>query len=159
MTGVLVTQIVWTENMNDVFTENSDGIFIVMETPTQTISFEVVEGNVVYRGIGALHDPEYEDCKREGNITLPEYFAPQSTPYKITLYPSEAFYAGYATENPTYATIGAICVMIFTVLMFVTYDCLVRREFNAKHELLKAKRHFMRYVSHEVRTPLNSVCT
>jgi len=48
--------------------------------------------------------------------------------------------------------------MIFTVLMFMAYDFLVRREFSAKHELLKAKRHFMRYVSHEVRTPLNSVC-
>ena len=29
---------------------------------------------------------------------------------------------------------------------------------STKQELSKAKRHFMRYVSHEVRTPLNSVC-
>jgi len=64
----------------------------------------------------------------------------------------------YSTKNPHYATIGAICIMVFTVLMFLVYDLLVRREFSAKKELLKAKRHFMRYVSHEVRTPLNSVC-
>eukprot|EP00536_Pseudo-nitzschia_multiseries_P006328 jgi/Psemu1/255303/estExt_Genewise1Plus.C_1330004 len=64
----------------------------------------------------------------------------------------------YRTKNPKFATIGAICVMFFTVLMFLAYDFLVRREFSAKAELLKAKRHFMRYVSHEVRTPLNSVC-
>ena len=158
MTGVLVTQIVWTENMNDVFTDNSDGVYIVMDTPTQTVTFQVVGGNVVYQGIGDLHDTKHENCARVGNVTLSEYFAPQSTPYTITLYPSEAFYAGFATKNPTYATIGAICVMLFTVLMFMAYDFLVRREFNAKHELLKAKRHFMRYVSHEVRTPLNSVC-
>ena len=56
-----------------------------------------------------------------------------------------------------------MCIMgtaitVFTVFMFVAYDSLFRREFSAKQELLRAKRHFMRYVSHEVRTPLNSVC-
>lgn len=29
---------------------------------------------------------------------------------------------------------------------------------RAKQDLLKAKRHFMRFISHKVRTPLNSVC-
>ncbi len=158
MTGVLVTSIVWTENMNDVFTENVDGVDIVMSTPTQVVSFRVEKGAVIFKGIGDFHDPAYDEFKREGNVTLPEYFAPESVPYTIAIYPSDTLIDMYATKNPRYATIGAICVMIFTVLMFVAYDFLVRREFNAKHELLKAKRHFMRYVSHEVRTPLNSVC-
>ena len=158
MTGVLVTSIVWSETMNDVFADNIDGIDIVIATPTQIVSFRVVKGDVIYQGEGDWHDPAYDEFKQEGNITIPEYFAPQSTPYKITLYPSGTLIEMYSTKNPYYATIGAVCVMIFTVLMFAAYDFLVRREFNAKHELLKAKRHFMRYVSHEVRTPLNSVC-
>lgn len=37
------------------------------------------------------------------------------------------------------------------------YDFYVRRAFLAKDDLLEAKREFMRFVSHEVRTPMNSV--
>jgi len=158
MVGVLVTAIVWTENMVDVFADNIDGIDLVLSTPTQQVSFRVNKGVVTYQGIGDLHDPAYDEQKQEGDVTLPGYFANQSVHYTIALYPSDTLYEMYSTKNPYYATVGAICVMVFTVCMFIAYDCLVRREFNAKHELLKAKRHFMRYVSHEVRTPLNSVC-
>ncbi|KAL3940762.1 MAG: hypothetical protein SGARI_000848 [Bacillariaceae sp.] len=55
------------------------------------------------------------------------------------------------------ATIGAVCIILVTSLMFLAYDLFVRREFNARKELLEAKRQFCRFVSHEVRTPLNSV--
>jgi len=158
MVGVLVTAIVWTETMVDVFADNIDGIDIVLSTPTQQVSFRVIKGIVTFQGNGDLHDPAYDDQKQEGDVTLPGYFANQSVHYTIALYPSDTLYEMYSTKNPYYATVGAICVMVFTVCMFVAYDCLVRREFSAKHDLLKAKRHFMRYVSHEVRTPLNSVC-
>jgi len=158
MVGVLATSIVWTETMVGVFAKNIDGIDMVLSSPTQQVSYRVIQGVVTYQGIGDLHDPKYDEMKKEGNVTIPGYFASQSTHYTLTLYPSDTVYEIYSTKNPYYATVGAICVMIFTVLMFLAYDCLVRREFSAKHELLKAKRHFMRYVSHEVRTPLNSVC-
>ena len=53
--------------------------------------------------------------------------------------------------------VGALLIVLMTSMIFLTYDCTVRREFNEKQQLLNAKRMFMRYVSHEVRTPLNSV--
>jgi signal transduction histidine kinase/CheY-like chemotaxis protein len=37
------------------------------------------------------------------------------------------------------------------------YDFMVRKEFNTKDNLLESKRKFVRFISHEVRTPLNSV--
>jgi len=158
MVGVLATSIVWTETMAGVFAKNIDGIDIVLSTPTQQVSYRVIKGVVTFQGIGDLHDPKYDAMKKEGNVTIPGYFASQSVHYTMALYPSDVVFEMYSTENPYYATVGAICIMIFTVLMFTAYDCMVRREFSAKHELLRAKRHFMRYVSHEVRTPLNSVC-
>ena len=54
--------------------------------------------------------------------------------------------------------IGTVLVMVFTSLLFVGYDYYVRKEFSAKNQLLEAKRRFVRFVSHEVRTPLNTVC-
>jgi signal transduction histidine kinase len=54
--------------------------------------------------------------------------------------------------------VGAVCIIVFTSLLFFLYDFFVRQEFNEKRSVLEAKRQFVRYVSHEVRTPLNSVC-
>ena len=78
--------------------------------------------------------------------------------YTMTVYPSKDIYRDYRTSNPLFATIG--CVLIITVMAFsfFTFDTCVRREFNAKNDLLEAKRKFVAFVSHEVRTPLNSVC-
>ena len=144
--------------MRSVFSANVDGIDVILSTPTQTVSYTVMKGVVTYTGEGDFHDSKYDHMKHEGFVTTPGNFANQSVPYTIALYPSDTLYEMYATNNPLNAAVGAICVMLFTVLMFLAYDFLVRREFSAKNELLKAKRHFMRYVSHEVRTPLNSVC-
>jgi signal transduction histidine kinase/ActR/RegA family two-component response regulator len=144
--------------MVGVFSANVDGIYVVLSTPTQVVTYLVEKGIPTCLGEGDFHDPQFDSVKREGIITSIGRFANASVPYTLTLYPSEKLYEMYSTGNPRIAAMGTVCIMIFTVLMFVAYDCLVRREFNAKQELLKAKRHFMRYVSHEVRTPLNSVC-
>jgi signal transduction histidine kinase len=46
----------------------------------------------------------------------------------------------------------------FTSLLFILYGFFVRQEFNVKRSVLEAKRNFVQFVSHEVRTPLNAVC-
>ena len=84
-------------------------------------------------------------------------YTANSPMYELDLYPSDDFYRSYGTSNPTIATIGAIATIALTSLCFGLYDFFVRREFLAKKNLLEAKRQFMRFVSHEVRTPLNSV--
>jgi len=158
MVGVLVTSINWYEIFYNIFSESDDGIDIILSTPYQEVTYRVIAGNPVYQGPGDLHDRKYDHMIIDGEITPSECFANQSIMYTISFYPSDDLFEMHSTKNPYYATVGAICIMIFTVVMFLAYDFLVRREFNAKYELLKAKRHFMRYVSHEVRTPLNSVC-
>jgi signal transduction histidine kinase len=47
---------------------------------------------------------------------------------------------------------------MFTSILFMMYDFFVRQEFHAKQAVIEAKRRFVRFVSHEVRTPLNAVC-
>ena len=55
------------------------------------------------------------------------------------------------------ASLGAIFIILFMSTLFYLYDRCVRKEFDARKELFDAKRQFVRFVSHEVRTPLNSV--
>jgi signal transduction histidine kinase/CheY-like chemotaxis protein len=109
-------------------------------------------------GEGDLHQTSYDKYRRFCSLTATGLYTENSPTYKLSLYPNDELYAVYSTNNPTVATIGAVCIILITSMVFFLYDFFVRREFHAKKELLRAKRQFMRFVSHEVRTPLNSVC-
>eukprot|EP00977_Amphora_coffeiformis_P024285 scaffold15349_cov89-Amphora_coffeaeformis.AAC.1 len=76
----------------------------------------------------------------------------------MTLYPNRDFFGMYSTENPAIAVIGCLCIILVTSTLFFLYDMFVRKEFHKKKVIFQAKRRFVRYVSHEVRTPLNAVC-
>lgn len=158
MVGVLATSLVWSENFQGIYADDVNGIDIILQTPLQTVSYSVIDGNVTFIGEGDFHNTKYDTDVIELLITDPELFGNASIPYTVKIYPNDILFDMYSTKNPTIATVVAVFIMLFTTLMFTGYDCMVRREFHVKKELLKAKRHFMRYVSHEVRTPLNAVC-
>jgi signal transduction histidine kinase len=62
------------------------------------------------------------------------------------------------TLNPILASVGSVCIILLTSVFFFLYDSYVNKERLYARDLLEAKRRFMRFVSHEVRTPLNAVC-
>jgi signal transduction histidine kinase/CheY-like chemotaxis protein len=109
-------------------------------------------------GEGDHHQQAYNKFRRSILITDHIIYEANSPVYTLALYPTDQFYEVYSTSNPTVATIGAVCAILLTSILFWLYDSLVRRELLVKKGLLDAKRKFMRFVSHEVRTPLNSVC-
>jgi signal transduction histidine kinase len=110
------------------------------------------------RGEGSLHDPQYEGYRRTIDLYSPGFFGYTSASYTLTLYPNEELFEVFGTKNPWVATIGAVCIILFTSILFFFYDFFVRQEFYRKQSIIEAKRRFVRYVSHEVRTPLNSIC-
>ena len=110
------------------------------------------------RGEGDLHDATYGEYQEHIVLTSDDLFSPASATYILTLYPNEDLFDVFSTPGPVVACVGSVLIIIFTSLLFFGYDSCVRKEFNAKHDLLAAKRQFVRFVSHEVRTPLNSVC-
>jgi signal transduction histidine kinase/CheY-like chemotaxis protein len=158
LSGLIASSIVWDEVLENVFANEVSGIDCVLSTENQVYTYYVVDGNATFKGEGDLHDSEYDGYLREIALTADGFFSGTSATYTLRLYPSDEFFEIYTTSNPTIATIGAVCIIIFTSLLFFLYDFWVRQEFNEKKELLEAKRKFVRFVSHEVRTPLNSVC-
>jgi signal transduction histidine kinase len=110
----------------------------------------------IYRGEGDLHDPTFPNT-HSISLTTEGLFSDTSATYILELYPTQEFYNEFRTFNPWIATIGAVSAILLTSLLFFTYDFFVRKEFDAKKELLEAKRKYVRFVSHEVRTPLNTV--
>jgi hypothetical protein len=158
LSGLIASSIVWDEVLENVFADEVSGIDCVLSTENQVYTYYVVHGKATFKGAGDLHNSEYDEYLREIVLTPDGYFSSTSPKYTLRLYPSDEFFETYTTSNPRIATIGAVCIIVFTSLLFFLYDFLVIKEFNEKKELLEAKRKFVRFVSHEVRTPLNSVC-
>lgn len=102
---------------------------------------------------------------RKMNLPITEgIFVNENTEYYMDIYATDEFIStfGRSTDDgirlSTMTCIITVMVIIFTSVLFVAYDYCVRKEFDSKDRLLEAKRRFVRFVSHEVRTPLNTVC-
>jgi hypothetical protein len=80
---------------------------------------------------------------------LPQECSARSLPHTLetlTLYPTDEFFEVYSTSNPVVATVGSVCIIVFTSLLFLMYDFFVRQESHHKLVILEAKRQFIRFV-------------
>ena len=112
-----------------------------------------------HRGEGDLHDDSsYDKYCSVIDLATSDIFGETSTNYILEICPTEKFFDTYRTSNPVIASVGAVCIVFVSTLLFFCYDRIMNSELHAKRELLEAKRNFTRWVSHEVRTPLSSVC-
>ncbi|KAJ1389803.1 hypothetical protein B484DRAFT_409201, partial [Ochromonadaceae sp. CCMP2298] len=75
----------------------------------------------------------------------------------VAIYPTQAFYTSYFTPLPLQIAFLLGSVVLFCLLVFGLYDCLVSRESGRRQGVLEAKRRFVRFISHEIRTPLNTM--
>ena len=128
---------------------------MLQTTSNRAYTFHIGAGQPSFVGVGDLHDTSLDEHRKSIWLTDRDSFYSNSTGYVLSLYPTQAFFDSYETRNPLLATIGAVAIMFFTSLAFFLYDTFVRIEFHNKQAVLEAKRKFMRFVSHEVRTPLN----
>ena len=159
MVGIILTQVVWKQILMSVFADAVTGVDIVIQSSSgESYTYRVEYGEAHLTAEGDHHDTKFDSYAVDIELTLPSLFAPTSSHYTLTLYPSQDLYHVYSTHNPLYAALGAVCIIAFTSIMFLCFDFHVRRASKAQQSLLEAKRKFVRFVSHEVRTPLNSVC-
>ena len=158
LTGLISSSVVWNEVLQDVFSSDVQGVDCVLETVDRVYTYTIVDGVAKFVGEGDLHEKALDEHRRTITLTPSKYFSTMSANYTLSIYPTGAFYTVYITDNATLVTVGAVCIIVFVSALFFLYDFCVRRDISAKTDLLEAKRAFVRFVSHEVRTPLNSVC-
>lgn len=160
----------WFEDLfSDVFSESVSGLNVVISSGSFTcgnfLNEECIYTYTIENGLASLtrdaegdfHDHNYNKYERTVDLNTGESFGPESTIYTVSIYPTGKYFDTYTTTNPLVATIGAVCIMLVTSLVFFLYDYFVRKAFEANKAVLEAKRKFMRFISHEVRTPLNTV--
>jgi signal transduction histidine kinase len=158
LVAIGISGLIWAETLEDLFTAAVDGVDLVLQTETQVNTYQIHGGVPSLLGERDLHDSKYSDYAISIDLYSPGLFSYTSAQYTLTIYPEDSFFEVYSTGNPQMATMVVVFSILFTALLFFTYDFFVRQEFHAKQAVLEAKRLYVRYVSHEVRTPLNTVC-
>jgi signal transduction histidine kinase len=158
LVAVGISGLIWAEILEDLFTADVDGVDLVLKTETEVNTYHVHGGVPFLLGEGDLHIQKYSEHAISIGLYSPGIFSYTSAQYTLTIYPAHKFFDIYSTGNPKMATMAVVFSILFTALLFFTYDFFVRQEFHAKQAVLEAKRLYVRYVSHEVRTPLNTVC-
>ena len=158
LTGFIVGKQIWHDLIKHGFESDVSGVDVVLRTANHMHTYRIEGGEVLYKGEGeGYFDPDAV-FQNVGTQINPRYFSNTTVAYYMDLYSGDEFVEANSTNNPMTACIGAVVIILGTSLLFFCYDYFVRREFQDKRKLLEAKRQFVRFVSHEVRTPLNTVC-
>jgi hypothetical protein len=158
LVGYIFGIVYWVEVMIDIFPKDTIGIDCIFGDPDHEYTFSLENNTATLICEDDCHDSKYDDLMLKTTIVDPKLLSDGSVSYHMTCYPNDNFFETYYTRNPLTAAIGAVGMILFTSILFFCYDYFVRREFRSKKELFEAKRKFVRFVSHEVRTPMNSVC-
>jgi signal transduction histidine kinase len=168
MVGLLTSQFFW----EDIFQPSMLGnVFCVVTTPTHTFTLHLDTKSVKLVGFSDLHDTKYSSFE---HIIAPSEVSMISTvpglSYSVSIFPANSFYVKYVTQMPRNACFLSVCFVVVPVFLFSVYVYLVSRheeklisERNAsiteavsRGAVLKAKKVYVRYISHEMRTPLNA---
>jgi signal transduction histidine kinase len=157
VTGIIVGKQIWYDLLRHGFESDVNGLHVVLRTATKAHTYRVEGGMVLYVGEGELQDPN-ATYQTIGTQINPRYFSNNTIAYYMDIYSTEEYMDAYRTNTPQMVCIGVVLIMAFTAVLFFLFDYFVRKEFHDKKKLLEAKRNFVRYISHEVRTPLNTVC-
>ena len=155
----------WEDLLKHSFESNVNEVDVVLYTEKSAHTYHIVGGEAVYVGPGRDHEVNAQ-FQVTGVRINPNYFSNTTTKYFMDVYSTQAFVdsvtLSLGNDNvsniPLATCIGTVLIMVFTSLLFVLYDYFVRKEFDDNKKLLDAKRQFVRFISHEVRTPLNTVC-
>jgi len=176
----LALSIYWRDLLRDLLPSGSAGVIAVFKNPLNPpFAFEISGPVPRYLGVGHYNstmgtDPDLNITT--GLMDVWDYAIANTSytgipvnqdicPYTIEVYPAASARQKLFDQNESSSVyvvlilvlVVSIATIGFTFLFFFLYDRLVRNEIRAKINLLDAKRNFVRFVSHEVRTPLNTV--
>ena len=113
-------------------------------------------GNALFKGDGDLHDRDYDAYRISTNLFEDGTKASETTMYSAHIYPNEQLAKAHFTNLPAYAAGFVVLIQMFTMLIFFVFDWVMKDNVSAQQAVLDTKRRFVRFISHEVRTPLNT---
>ena len=127
--GVLEAFIYWQVLLENILpTDTAPCVVVLQNTCNQSYSF-LVGKNAVFLGDGDLHDSKYSHLQTSTDygIFLSEEAKEEGCFYRVMVFPSQDMVDAFLTKDPIIFTVSLIGVFVFTVAMFLLYDCFVER--------------------------------
>jgi len=157
--GFIGTSIVWEEVLKHTVPDYVGGLdAVICNADDVCFTYSIDNGIPTLSGDGDLHDPAYDSYGRKVVLHDTDTGATLSREYTLTLYPTEQMFDSFHSGSPIYIAVAFVFVIFFCTLIFFLYDYFMKSESHRRKEILDVKRRFVRFISHEVRTPLNVVC-
>lgn len=150
-TGYTVASVPFQTLLERIIPKGVRGIRVEFSNGVKKHRFLLEDGEVSYLGLRPCNG-----CKTGTLINL-RHFDSGSARFYIEITRTSEFDNTYRSETPWIAVGIYVGIIVFHTLMFTTYDYLVNQRIRKGEIILKTKQQFVRYISHEIRGPLNAI--
>ena len=127
----------WRSYLVNLLPSNVNGITVVLENVCDGFfTYEVHGSDVMNVGPGDQHDPTFDEYGISGRFTIETIedgtvqglkLDQGGCPYFIHIYPKQEYYESFQTNEAVIVAVSLAAVFLFTLFVFVVYDCLVEK--------------------------------
>lgn len=133
-------------------------VLLVLRSPTSVFSYTVSsDSDVVFSEADSPYSGEHSKYRRTAVIDGRAGTAAGSVPFLLDVYPHDSMVDMYFTSKPIIFATIASCIMFAIVLVVFYVDYFITSQVYEVQVTSKLQKTFLRYVSHELRSPLNAV--
>ena len=147
----------WRTLLSPLFGTSREDIDVVLSNDGTEFTFTTTKQGLVVKGYGDLHDRDFNSHRHEAIYFASSDGSSNAATYKISTYPTKAYYQSFSTAAPVVTAVSSSLIMLICAGAFFLYDYYMRKASEASAIVLETKRRFVRFISHEIRTPLNAV--
>jgi hypothetical protein len=157
--GFISTPIDWEEVLTKIVPDYLDGLDCIVSTGLESYTYTIMQGRPnLNDGKGDIHSPRYEKYARSVTLSNENTGTVETATFTLTLYPTEVMFDTFETSIPIITSVGFVAVIFVCIVIFFVYDYFMQHVAHQQRLILDMKRRFVRFISHEVRTPMNVVC-
>ena len=168
--GISIIAFSWDDVFKRSLPSFYGGIDCVLTSSSQTYTISFQGGELSSIAKGDTHDDAFDAYKVQTYDDSSHLLSSISQfKYSISIYPTKTFFVHYVDRFPVLVSIGTVAIVVFTFFLVSTYDHIVRKREDsmikeasisladgaARDAFLRSKKIYVRYMSHEMSTPLN----
>jgi hypothetical protein len=144
LVGSVALELRWPQILSGGVPANADLLAVVIRNScgqAYTYLIDQIERSLEFQGEGDLHDSKYDDWVRSttydefqqllgvvsNGISTSNTTDPSHCLYRFEVYPTQAMEDTYVTNEPAVFAVVSAVIFLFTSLVFVAYDMIVRR--------------------------------
>jgi hypothetical protein len=150
--GFIAGYIRMDEVLASLVPEFVDDVDFVINWGSETYTYTLSDGKAINLRVGDQHDKKHTSLGKHKEMVL----GILGIASQLSIYPSHHYF-GHAQKELLFVSLGVAGMILLCSMIFLLYDLAVSRASTGQTAALDTKRRFVRFISHEVRTPLNSV--